>query len=111
MVSSFSLAQLIVARLILGFGSGGYTATIPVWQSEMSGAQHRGAFVNWEGIFLGLGIVLAELLDFAFFFVTGNTVSWRFPFAFQIIFLLTVMGFIFTLPGKTRFIYMSSYGS
>lgn len=101
MASSFSLAQLIVARLVLGFGSGGYTATIPVWQSEMSGAQHRGAFVNWEGIFLGLGIVFAELLDFAFFFVTGNTVSWRFPFVFQIVFLLTVMGFIFTLPGET----------
>ncbi len=31
MASSFSLAQLIVSRLVLGFGSGGYTATIPVW--------------------------------------------------------------------------------
>lgn len=100
MASSYSLAQLIAARLVLGFGSGGYTATIPVWQSEISGAQHRGAFVNWEGIFLGLGIVLADLLDFAFYFVTGSTVSWRFPFALQIIFFLAVLGFIFTLPGN-----------
>ena len=99
MASSFSLAQLIVARLLLGIGSGGYTATIPVWQSEISGAQHRGAFVNWEGIFLGAGIVIADLLDFAFFFVTGNTVSWRFPFALQIVFFVAVLGFIFTLPG------------
>lgn len=99
MASSFSLAQLIVSRLILGFGCGGYSATVPVWQSEISGAEHRGAFVNWEGIFLGLGIVLAELLDFAFFFVKDNTVSWRFPFAIQILLLLVVMGFVFTLPG------------
>ena len=51
MASSFSLAQLIVARLILGLGSGGYTATIPVWQSEIAGAEHRGAFVNWVSRF------------------------------------------------------------
>lgn len=74
MASSFSLAQLIVARFVLGFGSGGYTATIPVWQSEISGAEHRGAFVNVEGIFLGLGIVIALLLDFGFF-VVDNSVS------------------------------------
>ncbi|SMQ53995.1 unnamed protein product [Zymoseptoria tritici ST99CH_3D7] len=59
MASSTTLAQFIVARLVLGFGSGGHTATIPVWQSEIAGAEHRGAFVNAEGIFLGVGIVLA----------------------------------------------------
>lgn len=104
MASSFSLAQLIVARLILGFGSGGYTATIPVWQSEISGAEHRGAFVNWEGIFLGLGIVLALLLDFGLFFVHHDSVSWRFPFAFQLLFLVAVMAFIFTLPESPRWL-------
>lgn len=104
MASSFSLAQLIVARLILGFGSGGYTATIPVWQSEISGAEHRGAFVNWEGIFLGLGIVIALLLDFGLFFVHHDSVSWRFPFAFQITMLVAVMAFIFTLPESPRWL-------
>lgn len=106
MASSFSLAQLIVSRLILGFGSGGYTATIPVWQSEISGAEHRGAFVNAEGIFLGVGIVIALLLDFGFFFVKDNSVSWRFPFAIQILFLLAVMAFIFTLPESPRWLVM-----
>lgn len=104
MASSFSLAQLIVSRLILGFGSGGYTATIPIWQSEISGAEHRGAFVNWEGIFLGLGIVLALLFDFGFFFVHDSSVSWRLPFAIQIVFLLAVMAFIFTLPESPRWL-------
>lgn len=106
MASSFSLAQLIVSRLVLGFGSGGYTATIPVWQSEISGAEHRGAFVNAEGIFLGVGIVIALLIDFGFFFVHDSTVSWRFPFAIQIVFLLTVMAFIFTLPESPRWLVM-----
>lgn len=106
MASSFSLAQLIVARLVLGFGSGGYTATIPVWQSEISGAEHRGAFVNAEGIFLGAGIVIALLLDFGFFFVNNSTVSWRFPFAIQILLQLAVIAFIFTLPESPRWLVM-----
>lgn len=75
-----------------------------MWQSEISGAEHRGAFVNAEGIFLDLGIVLALLLDFAFFFVTDSTVSWRFPFAIQLVFLLTVIAFIFTLPESPRWL-------
>lgn len=39
MASAFSLAQLSVARLVLGFGSGGYTATIPVWVSNHASSQ------------------------------------------------------------------------
>lgn len=74
----------------------------PVWQAELSGAQHRGAFVNAEGIFLGLGITIALLVDFGFFFVGESSVSWRFPFAFQLVFLLMIMGFVFTLPESRK---------
>lgn len=104
MASSFSLAQLIVSRLILGIGSGGYTASVPVWQSEISGAQHRGAFVNVEGIFLGAGITISLLIDFGFFFVKDSSVSWRFPFAIQIVFFLMVIAFIFFLPESPRWL-------
>lgn len=102
MASSLSLGQLIVARIVLGLGSGGYTATIPVWQSEMSGAKYRGAFVNAEGIFLGVGIEVALLIDFGFFFINNSSVGWRFPFAFQIIILLMIVFFIFFLPESPR---------
>jgi len=49
MSSSYSLPQFIVARLVLGLGTGGYTATVPVWQSEISKSHHRGAHVVSEG--------------------------------------------------------------
>ncbi|OAG09725.1 general substrate transporter, partial [Paraphaeosphaeria sporulosa] len=93
MASWFQLAQLIVARLILGVGSGGYTATIP-----MSGVQHRGSFINAEGIFIGVEIVIALLIELGLFFVNGYSVSWRFPFALQIVFLVVVVALVFTLP-------------
>jgi MFS family permease len=54
MAASFDFAQFIVARLVLGLGIGGYIATVPVWQSEISPAHKRGSNVVTDGIFLGL---------------------------------------------------------
>ena len=84
MSSSFSLGQFIVARLVLGVGTGGYLATVPVWQSEISLAHKRGAHVVTDGIFVGIGTALALFIDLGMYFVPTNSVSWRFPLAFQV---------------------------
>lgn len=104
MASAFGLAQLIVARLILGLGTGGYLATVPVWQSEVSRASERGANVVADTIFIGSGISLALFIDLGFYFVKLNSVSWRFPFAFQIVLLLTVITFVLLLPESPRWL-------
>lgn len=105
MASAFGLAQLIVARLVLGLGTGGYLATVPVWQSEVSRASERGgANVIADTIFIGSGISLALFIDLGFYFVKSNSVSWRFPFAFQIVLLLTVITFVLLLPESPRWL-------
>lgn len=35
MATSFDFAQFIVARVILGLGTGGYVATVPIWQVSL----------------------------------------------------------------------------
>lgn len=104
MSSSFSLAQFIVSRLVLGLGTGGCTATIPVWQSEISKVAKRGAHVVTEGIFIGGGIAIALWIDLGFYFIGSSSASWRVPFALQIVFLLVVVAFIFTLPESPRWL-------
>jgi sugar porter (SP) family MFS transporter len=104
MASSFSLAQLIVARLLVGLGTGATTATIPVWQSELSKASNRGSHVVTEGLFIGVGISLSLWIDFGFYYLASSSVSWRCPLALQIPFSLTVMAFIFTLPESPRWL-------
>ena len=98
MATSFQLAQFIVARLVLGVGTGGYLATVPVWQSEISKSSKRGAHVVADGIFIGGGTALALFVDFGLFFVKESSVAWRFPLAFQIVFSLMVMTFIIFFP-------------
>lgn len=104
MATSFGLAQFIVARLVLGLGTGGYVATVPVWQAEISKATKRGAHVVTDGIFIGAGITGSLWIDFGFYFVRGNSVSWRFPLAFQIVLSLMVMGFIVFFPESPRWL-------
>ncbi|TQV94429.1 hypothetical protein V2A60_002541 [Cordyceps javanica] len=104
MTASFHLAQFIIARLVLGLGTGGYLATVPVWQAEISRASKRGAHVVMDGIFVGAGISLALWIDFGFFFVKNSSVAWRFPFAFQILFLLSMGGFVTLFPESPRWL-------
>ncbi|KAL9081452.1 MAG: hypothetical protein Q9157_000010 [Trypethelium eluteriae] len=81
--SSFSLAQLIVGRVVMGLGLGMVAATAPTWQSECSTAEHRGAIVILESVFISLGICIAGWLVFGLSFVQDNSVAWRFPLAIQ----------------------------
>ncbi|KAF3026971.1 hypothetical protein E8E15_004718 [Penicillium rubens] len=109
MATSFQFAQFIVARLVLGLGIGGYVATVPVWQSEISPAHMRGSNVVTDGIFVGSGVALALWIDLGFYFVQGNSVidgsvSWRFPLAFQAIMPATAMIFITMLPESPRWL-------
>lgn len=104
MATSYSLAQFIVARLVLGLGTGGYLATVPVWQSEISKATKRGAHVITDGIFIGAGAALALWIDFGFYFVKDSSVSWRFPLAFQVVMFLCVMLFIVIFPESPRWL-------
>lgn len=104
MASSFHLAQFIVARLVLGLGTGGYLATVPVWQAEISRASKRGPHVVMDGIFIGSGVSIALWIDFGFFFVANGSVAYRFPLAFQVVLFLFVAFFITLFPESPRWL-------
>lgn len=103
MASAGSLAHLVTSRVILGVGTGVLLATIPLWQSEISPANKRGAHVGMKGIFSGLGCALALFLDFGMSFTQGN-VAWRFPFAFVMLLSIAVLVFICLLPESPRWL-------
>lgn len=104
MASSFGLAQFIVARLVVGLGTGGYLATVPVWQAEISKPAKRGAHVVTDGIFIGAGVSLGLWVDLGFFFVEGSSVSWRFPLALQVLPLVAMVSFTAALPESPRWL-------
>jgi MFS family permease len=104
MASSYSLGQLIVARLIQGLGTGAITATVPVWQSELAGSAHRGAHVVAEGLFVAFGITASQWVDFAFSHLGASSISWRVPLVIQTPLSMMVMSTIFFMPESPRWL-------
>lgn len=102
MSSSYSLGQLIASRLIQGAGTGAITATVPVWQSELSGSAHRGSHVVSEGLFIAFGITASQWIDFGFYFLGASSVSWRVPLVLQVPLAAMVMAMIFFMPESPR---------
>lgn len=103
MASSFGFAQLIVSRVLLGLGTGGQLATVPVWQSEISPSSKRGAHVGATGIFVSMGLTLALLVDLGMSYAP-NSASWRLPVALPIVFCLVVITFASHLPESPRWL-------
>lgn len=104
MATSFSLGQLITARVITGLGVGAFTATVPMWVSESSKAHDRGSMVMLEGSFAIGGVCLCTWIEFGLFFAKNNQVNWRLPMAFPSIFAIVVLVLVMFLPESPRWL-------
>ncbi|KAJ4125122.1 sugar transporter-like protein [Fusarium oxysporum] len=79
------------------------TATIPVWQSEISRPENRGKLVNLEGSVIAIGTFVAYWIDFGLSYV-NSSVQWRFPVAFQIVLAAGLLGGILFMPESPRWL-------
>ncbi|KAL2787053.1 general substrate transporter [Aspergillus keveii] len=104
--SSYTVAHMIIGRIVTGIGNGINTATVPVYQAEMSSSSSRGATVMAELAFTLFGIPLSNWVDFAFVF--GGTVhgsaQWRVPLALQAIFPVGTFILIPLIPESPRWL-------
>ena len=102
----WALGHFVIARVVTGFGNGFNTATIPIYQSELSDPRNRGKLVNLEGSFVAVGTLLASWIDFGLSYASGS-VSWRLPISLQIVFAAFVTIFMIGLPESPRFLITS----
>lgn len=72
--------------------------------AENTPAKIRGHMVLLEGFFAIGGIVLASWLEFGLWYVENNSVSWRFPIAFQAVFALVITSLILFMPESPRWL-------
>ncbi|KAJ5179526.1 hypothetical protein N7492_002736 [Penicillium capsulatum] len=104
--TAYDLAQLVVGRLVTGFGNGINTSTVPTWQSECCKSHRRGQMVMIEGAMITCGITISYWIDFGLMFADPNEVAWRFPLAFQIFFAAIILGFVMFLPESPRWLIL-----
>ncbi|CAN6668378.1 high-affinity hexose transporter Hxt6p [Trichomonascus vanleenenianus] len=107
--SAFNITWMMFARVIGGIGCGHLNTIIPVWTSEVSSPSYRGALVATQfSLALG-GSTLVYWMEYGLVRNSGaNSLSWRFPVAFQIVFLLLAIVGILFAPESPR--YLASVG-
>ncbi|CAK9442133.1 uncharacterized protein LODBEIA_P58760 [Lodderomyces beijingensis] len=107
--TAYTVVHLAIARVVTGFGTGYLTATVPVWQSELSRAKSRGKLIMMQGSLITLGIAISYWIDFGFYFINRNGadprgISWRIPVVLQIVFPILLLPVCFKLPESPRWL-------
>ncbi|KAG6365801.1 hypothetical protein INS49_007412 [Diaporthe citri] len=103
MCSSFSLAQMFVGRTVLGIGNGINTSTAPIWETETAPAHWRGKLVMFEMMMNIAGFSLCNWINYGLSFA-GGAVAWRFPLAFQFVFIIALFATVPWLPESPRWL-------
>ncbi|KAI8379110.1 uncharacterized protein BYT42DRAFT_604568 [Radiomyces spectabilis] len=101
--AAINVPMMIIARIVTGLGNGMNTATIPVYQAELSPPKSRGTHVAFEASLLAVGVAIAYWLEYGLYFVQGDF-AWRFPLAFQMIFAIILGVASFVLPESPRWL-------
>lgn len=104
--TAYSLSQFTVGRVVLGFGVGMLSATVPVWQSECASADKRGRKVVLTGMFIAFGFALTQWVNFGFYHIQEQSASWRGSLTIPALFSFTIMATIFFLPESPRWLVL-----
>lgn len=100
----YERVQLIVGRIVLGWGLGMCTATAPPYLNECSTPRHRGRDMGFMLSMLIIGIIIAYWVDYGTASIAGAA-SFRIPMALPIIFCLVICVMTIWLPESPRWLY------
>ncbi|KXT10568.1 hypothetical protein AC579_9168 [Pseudocercospora musae] len=103
--TAYTVAHMIVARIVSGMGMGFINSTVPVLMAEFAPKATRGIYVCAQLSTLNFGIMLVYWIDYAFGKVAGGpSYAWRVPVILQCIFLIPMLFIIMIIPETPRWL-------
>ncbi|KAK5114098.1 hypothetical protein LTR62_002667 [Meristemomyces frigidus] len=105
---SANIGMFLAGRVIAGMGAGILAVVVPMYQSEISTAETRGAMTCVTGIMYAFGYTFAGWMGFACYFFPADSVhadfAWRFPLALQCVPPLIVLAGSNFIPYSPRWL-------
>ncbi|EON98830.1 putative mfs sugar transporter protein [Phaeoacremonium minimum UCRPA7] len=102
-------ATFIVGRTIQGFGVGILSMTVPIIQTEIAAPHARGLMVGIEYTFLIAGYMLSCWVDYGFYFLLPDDMSWQGPFIIQVGLSFILIAMSFFLPETPRWLAKNGF--
>lgn len=96
--------QVMIGRIIAGLAIGGLSVLVPAYQGESAPRHIRGAIVCSYQLFITIGILIANLINFGTESIQ-NTASWRIPMGIGFLFAITLGFGILFFPETPRHDY------
>ncbi|CAK7335443.1 unnamed protein product [Dovyalis caffra] len=93
-----SVLMLIIGRLLLGFGIGCANQSVPIYLSEVAPHKYRGALNMTFQLFITIGILIANLLNFVLAKWLGGDMAWRWSLGGAVVPGLVIFLGSFVLP-------------
>ena len=82
--ASYSITQITIGRIVLGYGVGACAAGVPLYVTEIAPATIRGRIIGITQMILCTGELFAFWLNYGFAYLDTND-WWRIPLAIQIL--------------------------
>lgn len=103
--TSYSVAQMIVARIVSGVGMGFINSTVPVMMAEFAPKATRGIYVCAQLSTLNFGIFMVYWIDYGFGTIkSAPSYAWRIPVILQCIFLIGMLFILLVIPDTPRWL-------
>ncbi|KAL8926584.1 MAG: hypothetical protein Q9208_002911 [Pyrenodesmia sp. 3 TL-2023] len=96
--------QMIISRLVTGAGNGMNTVNVPIWQAESFKSHNRGAMLIIQSALIAFGHPLSTFMGLASRQAEPSSFGWRWPIAFQGVFLIMILAFLPFLPESPRWL-------
>jgi len=99
-----SWVHMMMGRFVAGLGVGNLSVGVPMFQSECSPREIRGAVVASYQLMITIGILIANIINYGVREIQDNSASWRIVIGLGIAFSLPLGIGILFVPESPRFL-------